>query len=696
MGLPNRSPSTVPAAALSIAQWRGGLAVPDIFVSHKAEERGAAKRLVRRLAELGYDVWSAAELVAGEHFEAEITARLDTARAVIVLWSHKAVASEWVRAEAETARRRGIALPVVIDDVPIDRLPLLFRTMHISDLSAWNGGKTHAGYRQLLSALVELVGEPGAVAPAPPPPADTRLNQPTPQPDVAHEDELWEEITQNPSQSAEEYRNYLTKFGEEARFADLARLRIRRLEKEVAHRRWNWGYLGSILVALATLVGSVFAFVQWVGENPDAARWATSFLVTEEQRQASALCSAWLSQQATEPQTNLPVVETRAVAACEVAAATFGASADIKATLGLAYLARDAANDEKARQLIEDAGRSGSPVAHLALGLMYLYGWVYQPDLIRATEQLKRAGDAGLAHADGILCDIGNNLRGSLPGQSVGHETFCRRGSDKGDALAQRGLGYLRMYGFVGRRDIEEATRLFEAAVAHADAGAQYYLALLHLRGEGVPADPAKALELLDRASGQGFARAERQIGLIYECGLGVEVDIAEAARHYENAFGGGDNVAAYLTGSFFAEGRNSEFGPEAQDTIDISNIPNCDAATRLMAFRLGAGHTIAPEPARAMTLFEAATASGNGISLYVLATVINAGVLTARDPARIFALQQQAAATGVLYGQFGLGVAYQLGIGTAVNLDEAARYFRLARDQGHPDAAERLLQMGR
>ncbi len=130
----------------------------DIFISHKAEEADAAARLVKRLRELGYDVWSAAELNAGEHFETEITARLDASRAVVVLWSKRAIESEWVRAEAEAARRRGIVVPAVIDDLSLEKLPLLYRNMHISDLRGWQGGKTHAGYKQLVAAIVELIG----------------------------------------------------------------------------------------------------------------------------------------------------------------------------------------------------------------------------------------------------------------------------------------------------------------------------------------------------------------------------------------------------------------------------------------------------------------------------------------------------------------------------------------------------------
>ncbi len=174
----------------------------------------------------------------------------------------------------------------------------------------------------------------------------------------------------------------------------------------------------------------------------------------------------------------------------------------------------------------------------------------------------------------GVLCEVGINLRGDLPGLTDGVRPFCQRGADRGDPSAKRGLGYLLVNGFMGPRNPTEARKLFEASAADGDARGQYQLALLDLYGAGQDPNYAEARELFEQSAQHGIAAAERQIGVMYECGLGVPADEKQAALHYDMAYGGGDNVAAYLTeGANMAPGRTNEFGPEAQDTLDLSQL---------------------------------------------------------------------------------------------------------------------------
>lgn len=132
----------------------------QIFISYSRSERATAARLAERLAEAGHSVWWDVELVGGQQFEAEIQAALRAAKAVIVLWSKASVASDWVRAEAEVARVARRAVPVLIDDVSVDDLPMVFRALHTVDLRKWNGDPAAAGFRDILSAVAKL----GAVA----------------------------------------------------------------------------------------------------------------------------------------------------------------------------------------------------------------------------------------------------------------------------------------------------------------------------------------------------------------------------------------------------------------------------------------------------------------------------------------------------------------------------------------------------
>ena len=72
----------------------------DVFVSYSKEDRTAAKRIAARLENEGFAVWWDAAIHSGETFDEVIERQLRAAKAAVVLWSPRSVASRWVRAEA--------------------------------------------------------------------------------------------------------------------------------------------------------------------------------------------------------------------------------------------------------------------------------------------------------------------------------------------------------------------------------------------------------------------------------------------------------------------------------------------------------------------------------------------------------------------------------------------------------------------
>ena len=75
----------------------------------------------------GFSVWWDAALRSGEAFDEAIEAALRAAKAVVVLWSPRSVASRWVRAEATLADRNKTLAPVIIE--PCER-PIMFELTH--------------------------------------------------------------------------------------------------------------------------------------------------------------------------------------------------------------------------------------------------------------------------------------------------------------------------------------------------------------------------------------------------------------------------------------------------------------------------------------------------------------------------------------------------------------------------------------
>jgi len=128
----------------------------DIFISYCREERPVARRFAECFAEEGFSVWWDAQLHSGETFDEVIEKELRAAKAVVVLWSPRSVASRWVRAEATLADRDNKLVPIIIE--PCNR-PIIFELTHAAELAEWNGDRTELSYQTLVRDLRRMVGK---------------------------------------------------------------------------------------------------------------------------------------------------------------------------------------------------------------------------------------------------------------------------------------------------------------------------------------------------------------------------------------------------------------------------------------------------------------------------------------------------------------------------------------------------------
>jgi TolB-like protein/lipoprotein NlpI len=140
---------------------------PDIFISYNREDVATAQAYRDALAREGYDVWWDATLRSGETYDEVTEAALRAAKAVLVLWSPRSVASRWVRSEATIADRNKTLVPVTIE--PCNR-PVMFELTQTADLSHWQGEAGDPAWKAFLGDVHRMVGK------------DTSKPLPTPQP----------------------------------------------------------------------------------------------------------------------------------------------------------------------------------------------------------------------------------------------------------------------------------------------------------------------------------------------------------------------------------------------------------------------------------------------------------------------------------------------------------------------------------
>ncbi|MEO8176700.1 MAG: toll/interleukin-1 receptor domain-containing protein [Sphingomicrobium sp.] len=133
----------------------------DVFLSYARPDAAVAERVARELAKLSWSVWLDRELPAHRAYSDVIAAELESASAVLVLWSKASVESEWVRSEANRARELHKLVQGRLDDA---RLPMPFEQIQCAPLARWHGGRANRGWSQVRGSIAALVGGEAAAA----------------------------------------------------------------------------------------------------------------------------------------------------------------------------------------------------------------------------------------------------------------------------------------------------------------------------------------------------------------------------------------------------------------------------------------------------------------------------------------------------------------------------------------------------
>ena len=134
----------------------------QVFVSYARSTAAQADAIAIALRDRGLQVWRDNQIPPHRAYTDVIEEKLSAAKAVVAVWSAEAVASEWVRSEANRAREDRKLVQVTVDGA---QPPMPFDQIHCADLSAWNGDLTDPEWLAVVSSVEELVASGSARRP---------------------------------------------------------------------------------------------------------------------------------------------------------------------------------------------------------------------------------------------------------------------------------------------------------------------------------------------------------------------------------------------------------------------------------------------------------------------------------------------------------------------------------------------------
>lgn len=131
----------------------------DIFISYKREDKHLAEDTIHALKQAGFSVWYDDRIDPHTSWDETIEREIAAAKAVVVLWTPRSVASQWVRTEADYAAQHGKIVPVMMETSAV---PLAYRRTQFADLTAWDGNPADRNFEKLVGWVRGLVDGTGS------------------------------------------------------------------------------------------------------------------------------------------------------------------------------------------------------------------------------------------------------------------------------------------------------------------------------------------------------------------------------------------------------------------------------------------------------------------------------------------------------------------------------------------------------
>ena len=106
----------------------------EVFLSYSIKDGLAVEAVFSELQSKGISVWYDDGLIAGQPYRNELRRRIETTKAVVVLWTENSIDSKWVCAEADLAERHGKLICLRDPKLDPKRVPLPFCDHQMTEL----------------------------------------------------------------------------------------------------------------------------------------------------------------------------------------------------------------------------------------------------------------------------------------------------------------------------------------------------------------------------------------------------------------------------------------------------------------------------------------------------------------------------------------------------------------------------------
>lgn len=333
---------------------------------------------------------------------------------------------------------------------PGTTLEEVFRDTRRAVLAATGGAQVPWEHSSIVGAFYfkekPLQAESSAARAGPEPAADARLA----------EVEAWERIKDAREPAA--FKAHIARYPG-GLFAELAALKLARLEAKAAELPWSWEVTGSIT------------------------------------REATAETAAELFERAVmlESKAQSGSDGAREAAALYAEAAEKGLPQAMYETARAFDRGRGVARDlTQAARWYAQAAERGHPASMAALGTMYEFGEGVALNMAEALRLYRLAADKGDAAGMTSLAYLLAEGKGAARNAGEARRLY-ERAAAKGHLRAQFNLALMQLSGDGGRRDSASAAALLRSAAAKGHAGANEELAQLYDQGRAVARDPRSA-----------------------------------------------------------------------------------------------------------------------------------------------------------------------------------------------------------